>query len=179
MVYSVCLQVVIVNGYGQLHDRLCGSASQLGLQSGYATIGVAKSLLHSSQLQLDAELDVWCHTSQPAETTASCVQQHPPLGSTGQQVTESLVQQTDSSLSGSITNYDGTQRPDANATHTTCTVEDLHRRLVYPLHSPAGIELGAAVKAGPHSCRPVFVSVGHRVSLATAIAITQACCRYR
>jgi deoxyinosine 3'endonuclease (endonuclease V) len=52
-------QVVMVNGYGQLHDRLCGSASQLGVQSGYATIGVAKSLLPSSQLQLDAEFDTW------------------------------------------------------------------------------------------------------------------------
>ena len=171
MAYSVCPQVVMVNGYGQLHDRLCGSASQLGVQSGYATIGVAKSLLHSSQLQLNAEFDTWCHTSQPADSSDG--QQHPPPGSTQQHDTGSLAQKA---IGSSCQN---SQQTDAHATQTPHIEDAQHRNLVYPLHSQAGLVLGAGVQANHHSRRPVFVSVGHRVSLATAIAVTQACCRHR
>lgn len=38
--------------------------------------------------------------------------------------------------------------------------------------------LGAAVSVA-HKQRPVYVSVGHRVSLATAVRLVVACCRYR
>ncbi len=40
------------------------------------------------------------------------------------------------------------------------------------------ILLGAAVSVA-HKQRPVYVSVGHRVSLATAVRLVVACCRYR
>ncbi|CAD7701949.1 unnamed protein product [Ostreobium quekettii] len=39
-------QAVFVDGNGILHPRRCGSASHLGVVSGYPTIGIAKNLLH-------------------------------------------------------------------------------------------------------------------------------------
>lgn len=38
-------QVLLVDGFGMLHPRGCGSATQLGVLSGIPTIGVAKNLL--------------------------------------------------------------------------------------------------------------------------------------
>lgn len=38
-------QLCLVDGFGTLHPRGCGSASQLGVQTGLPTIGVAKTLL--------------------------------------------------------------------------------------------------------------------------------------
>ena len=39
-------KVILVDGNGLLHHRLFGSATHLGVLSGYPTIGVAKNLLH-------------------------------------------------------------------------------------------------------------------------------------
>ncbi|KAJ3054203.1 hypothetical protein HK097_002426 [Rhizophlyctis rosea] len=39
--------------------------------------------------------------------------------------------------------------------------------------------LGAALRASSESVNPVFVSPGHRVSLATSVALAAACCKYR
>lgn len=38
-------QLVLVDGYGVLHPRRCGSASHLGVVAGVASVGVAKNLL--------------------------------------------------------------------------------------------------------------------------------------
>eukprot|EP01026_Neomeris_dumetosa_P018509 TRINITY_DN17257_c0_g1_i4.p3 TRINITY_DN17257_c0_g1~~TRINITY_DN17257_c0_g1_i4.p3 ORF type:complete len:184 (+),score=23.09 TRINITY_DN17257_c0_g1_i4:154-705(+) len=43
-------QVILVDGFGILHPRRCGSATQLGVETGYPTIGVAKALLHTDGL---------------------------------------------------------------------------------------------------------------------------------
>lgn len=45
-------------------------------------------------------------------------------------------------------------------------------------HAASGEVLGAAVLAGG-SVRPLYVSVGHLVSLETAVAVVAACCRHR
>ena len=44
-------QVFLVDGYGVLHHRRCGSASHLGVQCNIPTIGVAKTLLQLEGLQ--------------------------------------------------------------------------------------------------------------------------------
>ena len=44
-------QVILVDGNGLLHYRMFGSATHLGVLSGYPTIGVAKNLLHVQGLE--------------------------------------------------------------------------------------------------------------------------------
>ncbi|CAI5489497.1 unnamed protein product [Closterium sp. Naga37s-1] len=47
------------------------------------------------------------------------------------------------------------------------------------LTGASGATHAAMVRGGPGSHDPVFVSVGHRVSLHSAVAITQRCCKHR
>ncbi|XP_076131560.1 endonuclease V-like [Alosa pseudoharengus] len=49
----------------------------------------------------------------------------------------------------------------------------------FPLTSQSGRELGKALRSSDSSTKPVYVSVGHRISLDTAVRLTHACCRYR
>ena len=109
-------QLCLVDGFGMLHPRGCGSASQLGVQTGMPTIGVAKTLLR-----------------QPCTLTET-------------EVKDQLSQ-----------------------------TEQLH----LPLHGPQGNVVGRAVRRSITARQPVYVSVGHRVSLASACDIVQRCCLYR
>ncbi|KAG9450137.1 hypothetical protein H6P81_010102 [Aristolochia fimbriata] len=43
----------------------------------------------------------------------------------------------------------------------------------------SGSILGAAMRATSESFKPIFVSVGHRISLETAIEVVKICCKYR
>ncbi|CAI5958799.1 unnamed protein product [Closterium sp. NIES-65] len=47
------------------------------------------------------------------------------------------------------------------------------------LTGASGATHAALVRGGPGSHDPVYVSVGHRVSLQSAVAITQRCCKHR
>lgn len=44
---------------------------------------------------------------------------------------------------------------------------------------PGGEALGSALCGHAGSVRPIFISVGHRVSLARAVELTELCCRHR
>lgn len=48
-----------------------------------------------------------------------------------------------------------------------------------PLAGAGGEVLGAAVCAAGGSSRPIYVSVGHRISLPTAVEVVRRCCRHR
>ncbi|XP_051851380.1 endonuclease V isoform X1 [Antechinus flavipes] len=65
---------------------------------------------------------------------------------------------------------------------------DLHKEKIqqlklggdtFPLVADSGTILGMALKSHNKSTKPLYVSVGHKVSLGTAIRLIQACCRYR
>jgi deoxyinosine 3'endonuclease (endonuclease V) len=43
----------------------------------------------------------------------------------------------------------------------------------------SGTVWGAAFQATPNISNPIYISVGHRISLTTAIMLTRQCCRYR
>ncbi|KAJ6673761.1 ENDONUCLEASE V [Salix viminalis] len=47
------------------------------------------------------------------------------------------------------------------------------------LTGSSGCVLGAAMRSTKGSCKPIYVSVGHRVSLNTAIKIVKMICKYR
>ncbi|XP_053714129.1 endonuclease V-like isoform X2 [Synchiropus splendidus] len=49
----------------------------------------------------------------------------------------------------------------------------------FPLIAASGKVLGKALRSSESSSKPVYVSVGHKISLDTAVRLTHACCRYR
>ncbi|XP_040845758.1 endonuclease V isoform X1 [Ochotona curzoniae] len=49
----------------------------------------------------------------------------------------------------------------------------------FPLIGGSGSILGMALRSHDHSTKPLYVSVGHRVSLETAVRLTHLCCRFR
>ncbi|NXN97352.1 ENDOV Endonuclease, partial [Rhinopomastus cyanomelas] len=66
--------------------------------------------------------------------------------------------------------------------------DELHREQVrslqrvgdsFPLTGTSGRVLGMALRSHHKSSRPLYVSVGHRVCLETAVRLVQSCCRYR
>uniref|UniRef100_A0A667X757 Endonuclease V n=1 Tax=Myripristis murdjan TaxID=586833 RepID=A0A667X757_9TELE len=49
----------------------------------------------------------------------------------------------------------------------------------FPLTAASGKVLGKALRSSDSSSKPVYVSVGHKISLDTAVRLTHSCCRYR
>ncbi|KAF3851890.1 hypothetical protein F7725_005245 [Dissostichus mawsoni] len=49
----------------------------------------------------------------------------------------------------------------------------------FPLTAASGKVLGKALRSCNKSSKPVYVSVGHRITLDTAVRLTHSCCRYR
>uniref|UniRef100_A0A8C2QC00 Endonuclease V n=1 Tax=Cricetulus griseus TaxID=10029 RepID=A0A8C2QC00_CRIGR len=49
----------------------------------------------------------------------------------------------------------------------------------FPLMGNSGTVLGMALKSHDHSTKPLYVSVGHRISLEVAVRLTHHCCRFR
>ncbi|XP_068920211.1 endonuclease V isoform X1 [Petaurus breviceps papuanus] len=65
---------------------------------------------------------------------------------------------------------------------------DLHKEKIqqlkmggdtFPLLANSGAILGMALKSHSKSSKPLYVSVGHKMSLGTSVCLIQACCRYR
>ncbi|CAL9700878.1 unnamed protein product [Knipowitschia caucasica] len=49
----------------------------------------------------------------------------------------------------------------------------------FPLTTSSGKVLGKALRSWDKSSKPVYVSIGHKISLDTAVKLTHSCCRYR
>ncbi|XP_043570894.1 endonuclease V-like isoform X2 [Chiloscyllium plagiosum] len=49
----------------------------------------------------------------------------------------------------------------------------------FSLIGSSGKVLGMALKSCEKSTKPIYVSVGHRISLDTALRLTHSCCKYR
>ncbi|XP_042341654.1 endonuclease V-like [Plectropomus leopardus] len=49
----------------------------------------------------------------------------------------------------------------------------------FPLTAASGKVLGKALRSSDESSKPVYVSVGHKISVDTAVRLTHSCCRYR
>ncbi|XP_054636355.1 endonuclease V-like isoform X2 [Dunckerocampus dactyliophorus] len=49
----------------------------------------------------------------------------------------------------------------------------------FPLIATSGKVLGKALRSSDKSSKPVYVSVGHKISLDTAVRLTHSCCRFR
>ncbi|XP_061233418.1 endonuclease V [Neopsephotus bourkii] len=66
--------------------------------------------------------------------------------------------------------------------------DELHREQIrslqregdtFPLTGASGRLLGMVLRSCNNSSKPLYVSVGHRVCLGTAVRLVQSCCRYR
>ncbi|XP_074487233.1 endonuclease V-like isoform X2 [Sebastes fasciatus] len=49
----------------------------------------------------------------------------------------------------------------------------------FPLTAASGKVLGKALRSSDKSSKPVYVSVGHKISVDTAVRLTHSCCCYR
>ncbi|XP_023555066.1 endonuclease V isoform X5 [Octodon degus] len=49
----------------------------------------------------------------------------------------------------------------------------------FPLMGGSGTVLGMALKSHDHSTKPLYISVGHKISLEAAVRLTHCCCRFR
>lgn len=49
----------------------------------------------------------------------------------------------------------------------------------FPLQGSSGTIWGKALRSTDRSCNPIYVSVGHKIGLETAVRLTHACCQYR
>lgn len=49
----------------------------------------------------------------------------------------------------------------------------------FPLRSRSGAVLGRALRSHDRSTKPLYVSVGHKMSLEAAVRLTHSCCRFR
>ncbi|XP_034881732.1 endonuclease V isoform X6 [Mirounga leonina] len=49
----------------------------------------------------------------------------------------------------------------------------------FPLIGGSGTVLGMVLKSHKHSSKPLYISVGHKISLEAAVRLTRGCCRFR
>lgn len=49
----------------------------------------------------------------------------------------------------------------------------------FPLQGISGAVWGKALRSTQKSCNPIYVSIGHKIGLDTAVRLTHACCQYR
>ncbi|GAB4813929.1 hypothetical protein N2152v2_000975 [Parachlorella kessleri] len=210
---GVVPQVLLVDGFGVLHPRRLGSASQLGVLAGVATIGVAKNLLAVDGLPGEREVRAAMRAGQWAQQSGHSadhqdegqhvviehqLSQHESKPGGFQRRTARLaglrfdaVCQLGSSAAATAGPGGLRVPPDPSAPAIAiapappvpaAVAEQPHPstpmapRLM--LRGEGDEVLGAAVC--PPGCQhPIYVSVGHLVSLPTAVDITLRCCRHR
>lgn len=163
-------QVFLVDGYGALHHRRCGSASHLGVCCGVPTVGVAKTLLQleglherAARAALSAALD----TRMPAATcgggAAVPAPSSPAAAGTGGGEAPSAAAPRGAGGDSASPECSAS----ATATHDACgpcvVVPSARGEVVQRLDlvsRTTGEVLGVAV-AGMHGARrPIYVSTG-------------------
>ena len=166
------LQVTLVDGFGALHPRGCGSASHLGVVSNTVTIGVAKALLHIPGL---VEKDIRAAMSQAYDTLS-----HPVIAA--QQVSCQLLDQDLSPLPLQSGNDDSRvgSASDGEDAHldSYASLQPVSIAQTFPLVSNGRL-VGMAVRCKSTVQRPVYVLVGHKISLTSAVTVVSRCSPYR
>ena len=147
-----------MSGNGVLHPQRCGLASQLGVQADIPTIGVVDSLLLLPGLQLRDETAVRAALAKQA----TCGNQDEKFAEEVHLRRLVFLAQSDQPL----------RRP-----LTPQPMEEARTVCLQTLQAEPET-LGAAVCLASMQ-RPVYVSVGHRVCLSTAVAVYLACSRHR
>ncbi|KAJ9523502.1 hypothetical protein QJQ45_007237 [Haematococcus lacustris] len=186
-------QVVLVDGCGRLHPERCGSASHLGVLTGLPTVGCAKSLLAVEGLSRRAieaalapraagpvaaqsgiatrasrnlTLQPEVHNTHGQSPLARSFDTDAHQGRAMEEAAEACNSPTSSHapVSG--------QLPTCGCSFPVCNVAG--RSTGVMLHAANGELLGAAITS-PSSKKPLYVSVGHRLSLETSLALVARC----
>uniref|UniRef100_A0A2N9ERV9 Endonuclease V n=1 Tax=Fagus sylvatica TaxID=28930 RepID=A0A2N9ERV9_FAGSY len=145
--------LLMVDGNGILHPQGFGLACHLGVLADLPTIGIGKNLHHVDGL-------TYSGVRQLLEAKENC--------------TEDFI-----TLTGCSRKIWGVERV-PNASFATmdlmCFIADIKEERSVLLPS---IALLHAMRSTKGSLKPIFISVGHRVSLDTAITIAKMTCKYR
>ena len=158
---AVVPSVVFVDGNGVLHPDGFGLASHLGVVAGVPTIGVGKNLLHVDGLSTK-------------ETRAAC---------------DAAVSTCVDGENDDVWGRDARGRAALPLVGESGTVwgAAVYGHRLGPIGGGRGsgtgcggeADIGAVKKSLGSAGKPVYVSVGHGLSLATAVALTKACSRSR
>lgn len=183
------MQVVLVDGFGILHPRGCGSASHVGVLADVPTIGVGKNLLHVDGLSEQAVRARMRQGSHSVISAASAAGNAHVLCASADPGIELVGSQCASSKTAAISpGHHPAAEHDAMQTTTSLDVvegssasvqQHADGSITMPLVGESGIELGMAVIGNSTVQKPVYVSVGHGISLATAVDIVRQCCLHR
>mmetsp|Transcript_18907 Transcript_18907/g.40727 ORF Transcript_18907/g.40727 Transcript_18907/m.40727 type:complete len:210 (+) Transcript_18907:470-1099(+) len=183
------MQVVMVDGCGVLHPAGFGSACHLGVVAGVPTIGVAKNLLWVEGLQWP-ESQKRLHAVKQAAAAATAR----PEGSDSVAAAEEGVASSDqeraagtgqgpeqsSSSSQAATSHDFQCCAAASGVSPSYfEAQDPEGGRCSPLLSVDGSTVLGAALQPPGVKKPLYISVGHRVGLPTAVELVRQCCRYR
>ncbi|XP_034881727.1 endonuclease V isoform X2 [Mirounga leonina] len=142
-------QVLLVDGNGVLHHRGFGVACHLGVLTDLPCVGVAKKLLQVDGLENDAQ-----HKEKNKEEKTEFQGSHQGRTVLG------VASWTPSPLTGQIRLL----RAGGDS---------------FPLIGGSGTVLGMVLKSHKHSSKPLYISVGHKISLEAAVRLTRGCCRFR
>ncbi|XP_056891704.1 endonuclease V-like isoform X5 [Takifugu flavidus] len=145
-------QVVFVDGNGLFHYREFGLACHLGVLSGLPCVGVAKNLLQVQGVRKSEE-----HQAQVAALKKGG-DSFPLTAASGK-------------VLGKVT--DVLLLMEAAAYFRTATFKSVSRAAMKTFVSLQ------ALRSSDSSSKPVYVSVGHKISVDTAVRLTHSCCRYR
>ena len=143
-------QIILVDGNGKMHPRGFGLACQLGVVSGIPTIGVGKNFLVVDGLDRRKEQRKF----QRAATAA---------------------------LAKALADSETPVSPNTASSGKRARKRTLPARgpLSLPIIGASGTVWGNALSFDASVTKPIYVSVGHRVSLGTATNLCIACSRYR
>jgi len=165
------LQVLLVDGFGVLHPRRCGSASHLGVLTGVPCVGVGKSLLHVDGLD---ERTVRAHALlalgrvQPGEASASA-QPRDESAATG---IGEAVTLSETAVMLPLLSASGGEVLGA----ALCGQAGSTRPIYISVGAPGGSSTSPRCS---QERTDLTHPAGHKVTLQTAVALTLACCVHR
>lgn len=168
-------QLVLIDGNGVLHGMGAGVACHVGVRSGIPTIGAAKTFFSvSGQLSGDA-VKAACRRHLHARGDFLYL-----LGGGSQPVGAAVWASADGTEAGGGAALSGSSR--------CCgTLSDTGAFSYPPLPPAAATAAGDAPRSRPGKgaaaqqtgCNPMFVSVGHGLTLSGALQLALLCCRFR
>ncbi|KAK5575273.1 hypothetical protein RB653_010530 [Dictyostelium firmibasis] len=147
-------QIIMIDGNGILHPRGFGLASHLGVLIDIPTIGVGKTFFHVDGL--------------------STKEIKSKVESERLKYLSTLSKQTDTTTTTTTTNTTSTNK---NKNKNNKNKEDIN--IEVQLKGESGRVWGSAILSNSNCKNPIYVSVGHRVSLETALKVVKLTSPYR